>query len=199
MKATHRSDIFTYSAFDAARNLDFNGTVVVRPQGNVVVDPMPLTEHDAQHLLELGGVWRVVITNSDHVRAGEALRDRFGAEIAGPAAERDGFPIGCEHWVQADTRWGDDLEFAEVHGSKTPGELAIVCGDTLVTGDLIRGHVGGKLNLLPDPKLTDHAAAVASVRALADRPQIAAVLVGDGWPVFREGHARLVELANALG
>lgn len=65
--------------------------------------------------------------------------------------------------------------------------------------DLIRGQRGGALNTLPDAKLRDRGAAVRSVRELAQRPSIVAVLVGDGWPVFREGHARLRELAGMLG
>jgi hypothetical protein len=36
------------------------------------------------------------------------------------------------------------------------------------------------------------------VRRLAALPDVQAVIVGDGWPVFREGGARLAELAAAL-
>jgi uncharacterized Zn-binding protein involved in type VI secretion len=83
----------------------------------------------------------------------------------------------------------------ELHGSKTPGELALVLeGTTLITGDLVRGHALGRLNLLPDAKLGDRAAALASVRRLAALERIEAVLVGDGWPIARDGHARLNEL-----
>ncbi|QQR46418.1 hypothetical protein JKA73_10205 [Myxococcus xanthus] len=36
----------------------------------------------------------------------------------------------------------------ELHGSKTPGELAFLLEDTtLLTGELIRGHVGGRFPL----------------------------------------------------
>jgi len=87
----------------------------------------------------------------------------------------------------------------ELHGSKTPDELAFLVEDTtLLTGDLLRGQVGGRLNLLPDAKLKDAARARASVRGLLARTRIDAVLVGDGWPVFRGGHAALKELVAAL-
>jgi hypothetical protein len=46
---------------------------------------------------------------------------------------------------------------------------------------------------LPDAKLADVEAARASVAELAER-RPRAVLVGDGWPVFRDGAARLAEL-----
>jgi hypothetical protein len=84
------------------------------------------------------------------------------------------------------------IEVTVMHGSKTPGELALIVDETtLVTGDLIRGQRGGSLNLLPAAKLADHGAAIASVRALAERQQIAAVLVGDGWPLFCDGAEQL--------
>lgn len=87
----------------------------------------------------------------------------------------------------------------ELQGSKTPGELALlVDGTTLITGDLVRAHRGGALSMLPDPKLSDRALALASVKRLAAIDTIEAVLVGDGWPMFRDGHQALVELAGAV-
>lgn len=83
----------------------------------------------------------------------------------------------------------------EMHGSKTPGELALVLeGTTVLTGDLIRSHAAGSLCLLPDGKLTDKPAALASVERIVRLPQVDAVLVGDGWPVFRDGSVRLQEM-----
>jgi len=37
MKALHRDDLYGWSTFDTARNLDFHGTLWVRPEGNVVI------------------------------------------------------------------------------------------------------------------------------------------------------------------
>jgi hypothetical protein len=46
LKKLHRTDLFGWSVFDEERNIDFNGTLWVRPQGNVLIDPLPLIEHD---------------------------------------------------------------------------------------------------------------------------------------------------------
>ena len=193
MKATHRPDIFTFSAFDPARNLDFNGYFIQRDGGNLLVDPVPMTDHDRAHAVALGGVGWIIITNSDHVRDAVALADTFSAKLAGPAAERESFPCTCDEWLTDGGFQG--LEVLTLDGSKTPGELClIVDGTTLITGDLIRSHRGGSLNLLPDPKLTDRAAALASLKPLAERTSIEAVLVGDGWPLFRDGHTHLSKL-----
>ncbi len=194
MKSLHRPDLYTWSTFDEARNIDFHGVCWVRPEGNVLIDPLPLTPHDHAHLIELGGVSHIVITNSDHTRAAEALRAEFGAKVYGPRAEAGAFPMDV---LVAD---GDaivpGLVAIELHGSKTPGELALVLhGSTLITGDLVRAHRPGALMMLPDAKLVDRAQAVASVARLARLPDIEVVLVGDGWPVFAGGRALLGALA----
>lgn len=201
MKSLHRPDLFCWSSFDEARNVDFNGFLKVGSGGNVAFDPMPPSEHDLAHMQELGGVAWVLISNADHVRAAASLVERFGASVAAPSGDRElpelaGLPVGL--WLDD----GDELDFGvtalRMDGSKTPGELAFVVGDTLICGDLVRGQRAGSLNLLPDPKLADKAAAVASVRRLAALPGLQAVLVGDGQSIFREGSARLQELADSI-
>jgi hypothetical protein len=188
MKSLHRPDLYGWSRFDEARELDFNSVAWVREGGNVLVDPLELSAHDEQHLTKLGGAAIIVITNSEHRRACERLATVFGAKVLLPRAE--GGTLG-----HGDTVVPGLVAF-ELHGSKTPGELALVLdGTTLITGDLIRSQRGGRLNLLPDAKLKDKAKALDSVRALLEaHPKLDAVLVGDGWPVFRDGMARLREL-----
>jgi hypothetical protein len=83
-------------------------------------------------------------------------------------------------------------------GSKTPGELALLLGeDTLIVGDLIRAGVGGRLAMLPDAKLRDRAAARGSVERILGLEGLDAILVGDGWPVFRDAKVLLGELLAA--
>lgn len=195
MKRLHRSDLFGWSQFNEDRNIDFHSVLWTRPEGNVMIDPLPLSPHDRKHLAELGGVSVIVITNSDHVRDAEPISTEFGAGVCGPAGERDSFPIRCGRWLEDGDRVVPGLDVVVVDGSKTPGELALVLeGSTLITGDLIRAHEGGRLCLLPDAKLSDKTAAIASVRRLIDFGDIDAVLTGDGWPAFRAGDARLREL-----
>jgi glyoxylase-like metal-dependent hydrolase (beta-lactamase superfamily II) len=191
MKRTHRPDLWCWSRFDPARDLDFNGWLWVTRFGNVAVDPLPLTDDDRAKIGRLGGVGTVVVTNSDHTRGARAIAEEFGAELVGPRAEQAGFPLPCHRWVGDGESVVGGLIALEMNGSKTPGELALVLeGTTLITGDLVRGPVGGKLALLPRDKLKDEHAALASVRALEERG-CDAVLVGDGWPVFSGGKAAL--------
>jgi glyoxylase-like metal-dependent hydrolase (beta-lactamase superfamily II) len=199
MKALHRKDLFAWSVFNEERDIDFHSYVWVREGGNVVIDPLPLSGHDHQHLQKLGGVGFIVITNSDHCRASEQLASQTGAVLLGPAAEQDTFPIICNRWLYDGDEIVPGLNAYTLNGSKTPGELALLVEHTtLITGDLIRCHVGGELCLLPDAKLADRKLAIQSVKRLASLPGLQAVLTGDGWPVFSHGSEVLHHLARSL-
>ncbi|BBB30350.1 MBL fold metallo-hydrolase [Neptunomonas japonica] len=199
MKTLHKNNFYCWSVFDEDRNIDFHSYLWVRPQGNIVFDPLPQTEHDKQHLLSLGEISHILISNSDHVRDAQALAAKTGALICGPEAEKDSFPIECAQWMSAGSTLLDGLDIYSVSGSKTEGELAFVVeGDTLITGDLVRAHSGGALCILPDGKLQDKSQAVSSVKQLATISGITAVLPGDGWPIFRGGDVALAELVASL-
>jgi hypothetical protein len=199
MKLLHRADMLAWSQFDATRNIDFNSVLWVRSAGNVVIDPLPLTEHDFEHLEQLGGARHIILTNSDHVRDTQSLRERTGAKVYAPLAEQGQFPIAVDQWLAAGDEPIPGLHTYVMSGSKTAGELALVVeSTTLITGDLIRAHAGGQLDCLPPGKLTDVASAIESIRQLSRLDDIAAVLTGDGWPVFRDGAALLRELVERL-
>jgi Metallo-beta-lactamase superfamily len=197
MKLLHRPDLYCWSDFNADRNIDFHSIVWIRPEGNVLVDPLPLSAHDRAHLQSLGGAKWIVITNSDHIRASQEIAAKTDAEIAAPEGEKNTFPILVQRWLVDGDEIVPGLKAIELHGSKTPGELAFLLAETtLITGDLVRAHQAGSLMLLPDPKLVDRSLALASVRRLAELDRVEAVLVGDGWQVFRDGHLRLQELVD---
>jgi hypothetical protein len=198
MKILHRPSFFGWSVFDEARNIDFHSVLIQRQGGNILVDPLALRPHDETHLGALGGARLILVTNSDHVRDAVRARELTGARLLGPRAERDSFPIACDDWLGEGDEPAPGLRILELHGGKTPGELALLVDETtLVTGDLVRAHQGGRLTLLPDAKLRDRALAAASLKRLAALPSIDAVLVGDGWPIFRDGKRALEELATA--
>jgi Metallo-beta-lactamase superfamily len=200
MKSLHRPDLFCWSEFNAERNVDFHSLAWIRPDGNVLVDPLPLSEHDWTHLQSLGGAKWIVITNSDHIRASLEIAEKTGAQIAAPEGEKGTFPISVQRWLGDGDLVVSGLNTIELHGSKTPGELAFLLEETtLITGDLVRAHQAGSLMLLPDGKLVDRSQAVASVKKLAQLSQVEAVLVGDGWQIFHDGHIYLQELLDRCG
>ncbi len=196
MKRLHRADLYAWSVFDEARDVDFNGVLWARPEGNVLVDPLPMTPHDRAHLASLGGAAWIVVTNSDHVRAAQALATETGARLAGPREERDTFPIACDRWLADGEAIVPGLVAYELEGSKTPGELALVLErSTVIFGDMVRAHRAGALMLLPADKLRDAAKARLSLRRVVERlVGVDTVLVGDGWSAFGNGWQLLHEL-----
>lgn len=200
MKRLHRADLYGWSAFQTHLDLDFNSVLWVRPEGNVAFDPLPLTEHDAAHLDKLGGAKHVVITNSRHVRGAAALLSKYDAELIAPAGERDTFPLPNARFVSDGDEPLPGLRALALGGSKTAGELALVLdGTTLITGDLVRSHRAGQLQILrPEQGLADRAQAAREVARLAALPGIEAILVGDGFCVYRDGARYLDELRASL-
>jgi hypothetical protein len=199
MKLLHRKDLFGWSKFNEERNLDFHSVLWVRDGGNVMIDPLPMSEHDHSHLQRLGGVSIIVITNSDHCRDAEYIANSTGALIYGPAAEEDYFPVSCNRWIGDSEEIVPGLVAYQLDGSKTPGELALVLEhNTLITGDLIRCHIGGELCMLPDTKLSDRNLAIQSVKRIAALSGIKTVLPGDGWPLFNHGSEALCHLARLV-
>ncbi|HCP46445.1 MAG TPA: MBL fold metallo-hydrolase [Deltaproteobacteria bacterium] len=200
MKSLHRPDLYAWSVFDTARNLDFNGTLWTRSGGNIAVDPMELSEHDRQHVAQLGGLDWILLTNADHVRDTVAIAQFFDARIAAPAAEREAAPLAAlelDHLMEPDEVLGCGIRCVPMRGSKGfAGELAFLLPeeDTLICGDLIRGQRAGSLNLLPDEKLTDKDLCIASVSELLQISRLEAILVGDGQSIFRNAAQRLTEL-----
>ncbi|OQK16608.1 MBL fold metallo-hydrolase [Methyloprofundus sedimenti] len=195
MKQLHRKDLFGWSEFNQERNLDFHSVLWVREQGNVLIDPLALSDHDFKHLQALGGANIIVITNSDHCRDAKNIATRTGAKIFGPAGEQENFPVSCDRWITDNEEIVPGLIAYQLEGSKTPGELALILeNSTLITGDLIRSHVAGELCLLPNAKLTDRALAQQSVTRLASLSAIDTVLTGDGWPVFKHAGSALKHL-----
>lgn len=195
MKRLHRTDLYSWSVFNEDRNIDFHSVLWVRPFGNILFDPLPLSGHDQEHLDDLGGAHKILISNSDHCRDAEHIAANTGATIYGPAGEQQNFPIECSNWLEGGDEPVEGLNIYQVNGSKTAGELAFVIeSSTMITGDLVRCHEAGKLTLLPDGKLQDKEQAILSVKQLAELDQIEVVLPGDGWPVFSDGHRALKEL-----
>lgn len=198
MKVLHSPEFWGWTEFNPERNLDFHSVLWVRPAGNCAFDPLPLSGHDQQHLLSLGKLSHIFISNADHLRHSQALAELTGAQLWGPAAESESHAY--PHLLNDGDEPLPGLKVFAMQGSKTAGELAFLIEDqTLITGDLIRAHQAGQLCLLPDAKLSNKDAAQASVRQLsASCRELKAVLTGDGWPIFRDGAQVLQELTNSF-
>ncbi|HTV72268.1 MAG TPA: cupin domain-containing protein [Candidatus Acidoferrales bacterium] len=184
MQKTVVPGVAMWSVWQPDRNLFFNSYFIETPQGNLAIDPLPLSETDAQEIAARGGIRWVVITNRDHERDSANVRERFGASVAAAT------PDSAELRVPVERTLGDrDLlataRILALDGLKTAGEFALWFGDrrTIVVGDALWGDPAGSVRLMPDEKLADPAAAALSLRRLRARNPLH-LLVGDGTPIF---------------
>jgi glyoxylase-like metal-dependent hydrolase (beta-lactamase superfamily II) len=191
--------IFSWPWFSERHGYDFNGTLVLQPDGNLCIDPV---EGGAEVLDRLGkeGVARILLTNRNHVRAANQVRERTGAEVAiHPAdaayAREQGARIDRE--LREGERVGS-FEVVPVPG-KSPGEVALfdAARRLLVVGDAVIGNPPGRLSLLPERVMDDPPRLRASLRELL-RLDFDCILVGDGVPLLAGARDRLAELVASF-
>ena len=198
MKRLHRPDLFAWSSFDESRNIDFSSVAWIRAEGNVLIDPLPMTEHDRAHLLSLGGASHIVVTNSDHTQGAQGLAQQLSATLYGPRAERERFPVAVRPVARRRRRTGARLAHARNARQQDARRTCARAGPN--DADHRRPcarSCGGRTEPAPDAKLADRARALASVKRIVDEyPQIETVLVGDGWPVFHDGARALAAIAG---
>jgi uncharacterized cupin superfamily protein/glyoxylase-like metal-dependent hydrolase (beta-lactamase superfamily II) len=159
-----------WSAWQPDRGMAFNSYLFERDGGCVAVDPLPLDDQSLEQIAKLGGVHTIVITNRDHERGAQMLRDRFGARDA--KLEPDGEVFAGAYVVPLP------------HG-KTEDEVALFLPDNqaAVVGDALIGAPAGSLSLLPAEKLADRDRFVLTLRQLWGF-QLRTLLLGDGQPLF---------------
>lgn len=209
MKDTRLPGILTWSEYQADRRIDFNGFMWVgegaRP--GMLFDPMALSEAQVAQVAERGGADWILITNADHLRAGADLKAGLGARLVAPSCERERLgdhAAAVDAWFDEDAS-GLPAEVAEhvvvhwIRGGKSESEAVfeLPALQSVLFGDMVRSHVSGELRLLPDPKLSDRATAVADLGPLLAR-EWRAVLLGDGDSLFRAADAAVAQLRDQL-
>lgn len=194
MKRLIFDDIYSWSIFSEARQIDFNGHLWVRPEGNILIDPVPMIDSDLDQFDKLGGAALIVITNRDHERAAQTFHERTGAKVVVHEAD------AAELTVPADRQIGDGenivpgLRVIHLRHGKSPGEIALYFSEKrlVLAGDLIVGEPIGAFTLLADEKLTHPPRAALELRKILAL-SFDAILVGDGHSILQDARQRLVE------
>jgi len=191
--------LLTWAWFSEPHGYDFNGTLVLHPEGNLCIDPVQ-PEGEVLHELVKAGVAQILITNRNHVRAANTVRERTGARVAiHPADATYAREKGAEIDVDLEVGQGvGPFTIVPVPG-KSPGEVALydAVRRLLIVGDVVIGNPPGRLSLLRERVMDDPAQLRASVRRLLEL-DVEAVLVGDGVPIREGGRERLRELVDGF-
>ncbi len=188
--------IWTWDWFSEPHGYDFHGTLVLHEDGNLCIDPVEPGEDELGELAK-EGVARILITNRNHARAANLVRERTGARVAI-------HPADAAYARDQDLQIDDELETGQRVGpfaivgvpGKSPGEIALhdPTRRLLIVGDAVIGNPPGELSLLRERVMDDPALLRRSVRQLLEL-DFDTVLVGDGVPVLQGARERLRALA----
>lgn len=194
MKKVMFDDMYCWSVFNEARQVDFNGHLWVREGGNVLIDPVPMSEGDLAQFDALGGAKWIVVTNRDHEREAAFFKQRTGAEVVAHAADAELLEVQVDETVEDGGKIVAGLRAVHLRHGKSPGEMALYWSKRrlLLAGDLVVGAPLGKFSLLMDEKLEDASQAALELRKLLAL-DFDAILVGDGHSIMTGARAALLE------
>ncbi len=192
-------DIFTWSRLSEPHGYDFNGHLIRHADGNLCIDPVEPDAAAAGEIERLG-VARILLTNRNHSRAANLVRDRTGARTAiHPEDAAHARGQGTE--LDEELRPGDMIGPFAVIGvpGKSPGEVALHWPERrlLLVGDAVIGNPPGRCGLLREAVMDDAPRLRASVGELLDL-DFETLLVGDGVPILQDAKARLEELVETF-
>lgn len=194
MKRLIFDDIYSWSVFSEMRQIDFNGHLWTRPEGNVLIDPVPMIDSDLNQFDELGGASLIVLTNSDHEREAEFFRKRTGAHIVIHEADADALEVAADRQITDGEEIVSGLQAIHLRFGKSPGEIALYFPEkrAVLSGDLVVGEPIGSLTLLADEKLENPSSAALELRKILAL-SFDAILVGDGHSILQDARQRLTE------
>ena len=192
--------IFSWGQLSEKFGYDFNGHLVLDGGGNLAVDPVALSTEDLAEVVRRG-VARIVLTNRNHFRAAQALKEATGARVAvHPADAAFGRAKGVV--VDEDLVVGGRVgPFLIVDASgKSPGEVALHWPERrlLIVGDACVGPAPGRLGLLPEAVMDDRAALLRSLARIATGVDFDTLLLGDGHSILAGGRAALAALVASF-
>ncbi|HEX6793869.1 MAG TPA: MBL fold metallo-hydrolase [Casimicrobiaceae bacterium] len=192
--------IFTWSRFSEPHGYDFNGYFIRDTSGNLCIDPVLPGDADLDEIVRLG-VAKILLTNRNHSRASNTVRERTHAPIFI-------HPDDAKHAREQGTTIGGDLRIGDEIGplvvvaapGKSPGEVVLHWPERrlLFVGDAVIGNPPGQCSLLREKVMDDPPRLRRSVVDLT-RLDFDALLFGDGTPILQQAKPRLLELVQTFG
>ncbi len=192
-------DVLTWSWFSEPHDYNFNGHLVRHASGNLCIDPVEPGDGVLDEIAA-EGVARIVLTNRNHVRAANQVRERTGARTAIHPDDAD-YARGQGAEIDDSLRVGEKIGPLAVVGvpGKSPGEVALHWPERrlLVVGDAVIGNPPGRCGLLPERVMDDPRRLRESIGKLLEL-DFDALLVGDAEAILEGAKERLRELVETF-
>jgi glyoxylase-like metal-dependent hydrolase (beta-lactamase superfamily II) len=191
-------DIYTWSWFSQPHGYDFNGYLVRHGDGNLCIDPVA-PQDDLDEIVRIG-VGTILLTNRNHSRAANAIRERTQARVM-IHPDDEPHAIGQGTIVDGELLVGEKVGplVVEPAAGKSPGEVALHWPERgiLFVGDAVIGNPPGECGLLRDKVMDDPARLRQSVRNLLEL-DFDTLLFGDGVPILTGARAKLEALVQTF-
>ena len=191
------SQVWIWHWFSQPHGYNFNGFFVAHPDGNLCIDPVEPPAAALDHMREKG-VGTIAITNRNHVRAANRVREACNARTLIHAADAEyARSQGAE--IDGNLSVGNRVGPFVIVGvpGKSAGEVALHWPErrVLVVGDAVIGNPPGQCSLLREKVLDDPPKLRQSIKVLLDL-DFDTLLVGDGEPILKGAKDRLRELTE---
>ena len=192
-------DVITWSWFSEPHGYNFNSLLIPDLDGNFCIDPVEPNDQVMKELVQTG-VDSILLTNRNHVRAVNKIRDHTGARCYIHPADA-AYAKGQGAALDDELLDGESIGPFKVIGvsGKSPGEVALLwpARKTLIVGDAVIGNPPGRLSLLHERVMDDPAGLRRSVRQLLEL-DFDTILVGDGVHIIGDAKNRLKELVASF-
>ncbi len=197
MKQLIFDDIYCWSVFSEPRQMDFNGHLWVRPEGNILIDPPPMIPSDLTQLHQLGEVDSIIITNKDHERETFFFQKETGAKVIVHEADAASLTHPPDRQITDGEIIVPGLTAFSLCFGKSPGEVALYFSEKeiMLFGDHVIGRPMGTLTLLEAEKFQDPDRAREELSRLL-LLSFDAVLVGDGHSILTGARQCLINCLN---
>ena len=193
------NEIFTWSWLSEPHGYNFSGHLIHHAEGNLCIDPVEPGEEGLDEIARLGAT-RILLTNRNHSRASNKVRERTGARASI-------HPDDAAHARDQGTALDDALAVAQTIGpllvvgapGKSSGEVALHWPERhlLIVGDAVIGNPPGQCGLLPERVMDEPPRLRDSVRSLLDL-EFDTLLVGDGVSILEGAKDRLRALVDSF-
>jgi hypothetical protein len=188
--------IWQWSWFSPEKQIDFNGHLLAVGEHRILIEPPPMDTTDQVQVRQGGQIDYIIITNRDHEREVETLRNEFQCQVLVP--ELDAKEMG----VQPTKTYADGellpggIWVVHLADQKSSGECALFLqqgNGIMIVGDALIGKPPGAVSLLPPEKYANISKAREGLQRLL-KYSFDSLLVGDGASILT-GAKAVVEAA----
>lgn len=189
----------------AARNepYDWNSYIVALPEVNrlALVDPLPLSSDEIQHIESIAKPTDILLTNSWHLRESERYQQKWDCNIHLNRTGVDEAEVPIDETLQEGDQLWDAIYVVELSGVYPESETAFwvdgvwIIGDALCGGRIDKGIADGEVGIAFPHLFVDIDAARVSLSKLLDY-DCDTLCFAHGTPILRDGKSKLQKFLN---